>query len=147
MDDTLPPSAVLYADDHRGVYIPQYFAESIKHSCVTGVSEEDFLILCKGPDHEQYWETWSDVLDRARVTDDEGVEHYLFQDGDLWLVPVDTPPYDEETMRIVAENKANSLDITTPIEMAIDTLFHSYLRDSEGFYLDAERYGYKEKQE
>lgn len=88
MEYDLPDTAILYADSARGIYIPQHFAESIKRDSVTGVSEEDWVILETGPDHEWYWDTWSDVEDSAIVTDPEsGTVYRLMQDGDLWLVP------------------------------------------------------------
>jgi hypothetical protein len=81
-------NAELYADSNRGVYIPQHFAESINRACVTGVSEEDYNILLAGPEHEFYWETWGRVTDNAVITNpNTGKECYLYQDGDLWVVP------------------------------------------------------------
>ena len=85
----LPESAILYASDRHGVYIPQYFSESIKPECLSGVSGEDLAILLAGPDNEFYWEAWADVCDNAVFTDSNGVTFYLWQDGDLWLVPTD----------------------------------------------------------
>lgn len=86
----LPESAILYADSARGVYIPQYFAESIKRECVSGVDPSDLDSLTMGPDEcEYYWETWEVVLNSAVVTNLDGNQFYLYQDGDLWLVPVD----------------------------------------------------------
>jgi hypothetical protein len=55
----LPESAILYADSARGVYIPQYFAESIKRECVTGVTQEAWDILSHDPNADDcpdcYW--------------------------------------------------------------------------------------------
>jgi hypothetical protein len=86
----LPESAILYADSAHGVYIPQYFAESIKRECVSGVDPSDLDSLTMGPDEcEHYWDIWHDVESSAIVTDSEGNQFYLYQDGDLWLVPVD----------------------------------------------------------
>jgi hypothetical protein len=74
-----------YANDSHGVYIPQYFAESVKRDCVSGVSDEDWKILEAGPhDNDQYWEAWDEVLSRAKLTDPtNGKEGHLWQDGDL----------------------------------------------------------------
>lgn len=92
----LPETAELYALDRHGIYIPQYFAESVRRECVTGVSAEDWTILEEGPDHEWYWDTWDSVLSNARITSPEtGVTYSLWQDGDLWLVPADWSPCDE----------------------------------------------------
>jgi len=86
----LPESAILYADSAHGVYIPQYFAESIKRECVSGVDPFDLDSLAMGPDEcEHYWDTWHHVESNAVVTDSDGNQFYLYQDGDLWLIPVD----------------------------------------------------------
>jgi hypothetical protein len=71
------------------VYIPQFFATSFieRDKYVTGVSQKDWEILEEGPNHEHYWEVWTEVLDKAVVTDWNGVVYSLHQDGDLWLVP------------------------------------------------------------
>lgn len=92
----LPNDAILYADSARGVYIPQYFAESVVRESVSGVSDEDWTILESGPDHEWHWETWESVLNNARVTRaSDGQVFVLYQDGDLWLVPVEWSPEDD----------------------------------------------------
>ena len=91
----LPESAILYADSARGQYIPQHFAESIKREYVTGVTSEQFDILESGPDHESYWEVWCEIEQSAIVTDSAGQSFALYQDGDLWLVPVEWSPADE----------------------------------------------------
>jgi len=85
----LPENAILYASDRHGIYIPQYFAESIKPECLSGVSSEDMAILLAGPDHEEYWDAWDVVGNNATLTDSNGVTFYLYQDGDLWLIPSD----------------------------------------------------------
>lgn len=84
-------NAILYADSSRGVYIPQYFAESVKRECVTGIFGDDLQTLLDGPtlDNEWYWDAWNDTINAATVTDpDTGIEYGLWQDGDLWLVPL-----------------------------------------------------------
>lgn len=89
IDDDGPDlnNAELFLDSHRGVYIPRDFAQSINRKLVTGISEENYQVLASGPDHELYWETWDRVLDRAVIKHPEKGECYLFQDGDLWVVP------------------------------------------------------------
>ena len=52
------------------------------------MSDEDWAIVEAGPDHEYYWDTWDTVLANAQVTDENGVQYTLDQDGDLRLVPV-----------------------------------------------------------
>jgi hypothetical protein len=77
---------ILFLDDHRGVYIPRDFANEIKRECVSGVDAKTWAILEAGPDHEWYWEAWSDVIDRATVKDGDTV-YTVYQDGPCWLVP------------------------------------------------------------
>lgn len=79
-------NAILYADDHHGIYIPQYFARSVVRSCVENVHQSEWLILEAGPDHEHYWECWNTVCDNAVIISD-GTHYRLWQDGDLWLIP------------------------------------------------------------
>lgn len=84
------PEPLLWLDDHRGVYIPRDFANSFedRNSSVKGVDPETWEILEAGPDHEVYWEAWNDVQRDAVVTDENGVEYNVYQDGACWLIPV-----------------------------------------------------------
>lgn len=84
------PDMVLWLSDSRGVYIPRDFAKSFadRDKNVSGVSDEDWLVLEAGPEHEQYWDTWTKAEQNAIITDEEGVKYSLWQSGDLWLVPV-----------------------------------------------------------
>jgi hypothetical protein len=86
---TTKPDSLLWLSDARGIYIPRDFAASFKDRSkhVSGVSDEDWAILDAGPDHELYWDAWTEVCDDAVVTDDKGVRFTLWQDGDLWLIP------------------------------------------------------------
>jgi hypothetical protein len=80
---------ILFANDARGIYIPQHFAESISlDKCdLIGISQEDMDILKAGPDAEWYWETWDDVLSNGKVrVKENGQTFNLWQDGDLWLI-------------------------------------------------------------
>lgn len=93
---------VLLLSDARGQYIPRDFANEVKRECISGVSSEDLDYLALGPDdideahmpipgqlaHDAsfYWDTWSDVLDRAVITDTDGMQYFVYQDGDCWLI-------------------------------------------------------------
>lgn len=48
----LPKDSLLYADGSRGIYIPQYFAESVNRYTIARWSTwtADLNELCKGPD-------------------------------------------------------------------------------------------------
>ena len=93
----LPEAAILFADSSRGVYIPQFFAQSVNRYKIANWSSwlSDLDELCKGPeDCELYWDIWEDMLNRMELRDDSENEFSLYQDGDLWLVPVDWNPED-----------------------------------------------------
>jgi hypothetical protein len=78
---------ILFLSDARGIYIPRDFAQEIVRNTLTGVSAEDLDYLAAGPDGEHYWDVWSDVCDRAVITDPtDGTEYNIVQDGDCWLV-------------------------------------------------------------
>ena len=82
---------ICFSDSALGVYIPRHFAESIKREIVTGVTDQDWQDLTLDPygeDSEILWETWNKFLDNARVHHN-GIEYVLYQDGDLFLVPMD----------------------------------------------------------
>ena len=82
------PQPVLYLDFARGVYIPRDFAQSFaKTKYISGVSHADLEILEEGPNGALYWDVWTDVLDNAIITGDDGIPYFLAQDNDLWLIP------------------------------------------------------------
>lgn len=78
----------LYARSARGIYIPQHFAESVNRE-MCDAPDSDLDELLKGPETENYWDVWADVLDNTILTDSDGSQWRLEQDGDLWLVPED----------------------------------------------------------
>ena len=90
--------ADLYAADNRGIYIPQFFAETVNRELVRGVSIEDWKTLEEGPDAEFYWDAWDNVLNRAIIKSPEGKNGFLWQDGDLWIIwGFDDPDYEALT--------------------------------------------------
>ena len=89
MSINLPESAKLYLCDSRGIYIPQNFIEFTYEDCIDGVSSWVKEVLAIGPEHEGYWDAWDECLSSCVVTSkDDGVKYTLWQDGDLWLIPV-----------------------------------------------------------
>lgn len=89
--------ALLLVSDHHGQYVPQRFAHDVDRDVVRGVSSEDWEILEIGPEHEYYWDVWDHVLTNATLVDPSGIAHYLFQDGDLWAVPVGAEDAEADT--------------------------------------------------
>jgi hypothetical protein len=89
----IKPEPILWFADTRGVNIPREFAFAFhrKHKDVEhteGVTTEQFYILEEGPTHDDYWETWYDVLRDCRVVDRAGNKYTLHHDGDLWFIPI-----------------------------------------------------------
>lgn len=86
---THKPEPILYLSDARGIYIPRDFATDTRRDCITGLADDVLPILEAGPEHEWYWDAWTDVENNARVTDPTtGTVYTVFQDGDCWLIPV-----------------------------------------------------------
>lgn len=75
----------IYADANRGVYIPQFFAQTVKRELLRGVESSDLEILEAGPDHESYWDAWASVLDNAEIVTEAGESLVLYQDDDLFV--------------------------------------------------------------
>lgn len=88
-------NVILFAEDNRGIFIPQHFAESINRDFVTGVDSEQWTILEAGPEHELYWDVWDEVMNGAVVSKD-GREYTLYQDGDLFLIDHDNMTPEEK---------------------------------------------------
>lgn len=73
---------VIIVDSAHGQYIPQIAAECLVEGWT--ISEEDRNILLSGPDHDEYWDSWDNVLCFAEYTDSEGNIWHLHHDGDLF---------------------------------------------------------------
>ena len=80
------PQPILWLDGARGQYIPQQFARSRIDMTVEGVSYDAWRALEAGPDHEDYGEAWTEVLDCAQVIV-KGQRYSVHQDKDVWLIP------------------------------------------------------------
>jgi hypothetical protein len=79
---------VLLVDSAAGIYVPQSFAESHQMN-EWGVSEEDESILMAGPEEEDYWDVWEEIVSAAIYEDSDGMKWTLHQDGDLWAIRED----------------------------------------------------------
>ena len=83
-------NASLLINGAHGIYIPQFFAQNYEKYVTNPEEIEDELKdLKSGPDNEFYWDSWATVMDNAKLKDDNGRECSLWQDGDLWAIPVD----------------------------------------------------------
>jgi hypothetical protein len=89
-DGTDLTNAVLLIDSHHGQYIPQLFADKFGQFIENEAYNADLL----SPDGEFYWESWEYVLDNTTIQI-EGKPYTLYQDGDLFALPVEvTPTYE-----------------------------------------------------
>jgi hypothetical protein len=90
--DYFEKNAILFADELRGIYIPQHFAQSLADDAQViydhDLDDWDTIkpILLEGPDHDLYWDSWHSTLDNAKIHHD-GKVYSLWQDGDLWILP------------------------------------------------------------
>jgi hypothetical protein len=83
MNNVKHKDAVLYANDSRGIYIPQHFAESYNTDRWLPISSKLIESLKLGPhDSDDYWDIWCEVMDNAETV----CGGSLHQDGDLWIV-------------------------------------------------------------
>ena len=96
MDTQLPETAEIYLDDSRGQYIPRDFFQITKPECIRWHCDTEqktwILDQCSDPDKEFYWDAWNDAEAYGHVTvinPETHIEYGLYQDGDLWLIPVD----------------------------------------------------------
>jgi len=85
---TFECDAILMVDDHHGVYQAQYFAECILKDCVSGVTDDEWNQLAKGPDEEYHWDLWTQIESNATITNpDTGIKYFIYHNGPIWLVP------------------------------------------------------------
>ena len=82
----------LFVNDSHGVYIPRVFAQCANREMLNGITKQDWNDLESidpyGEESELLWDTWDRVLSNATATTADGKEYTLYQDGDLWLVPL-----------------------------------------------------------
>lgn len=90
--ENIPESAILHLDGNRGQYMPRDFFEITIPECIKWDCSDEtktwILATCKDPENESYWHAWNDAENHCTIVDpDSGIEYYLYQDMDLWLVP------------------------------------------------------------
>ena len=84
----------LLINEDSGQFIPFRFAnefctkDNIDNGVIKNVDQEDLDILLSGPDNEQYWDVWDDVLQTVEI--EFGNNTYkLMQEGDLFMLCFD----------------------------------------------------------
>jgi hypothetical protein len=81
----LPNNAFCLIDSNRGIYIPQQFAKNWGDEST--MTREQEQVLLYGPNHDDYWDVWDEVVDTVKFVFD-GTTCTLWEDGDLFAVPV-----------------------------------------------------------
>lgn len=81
----------LLVDSHHGIYIIQFFCQQYA-PYITNIDKvkEDLDICLAGPDHEDYYDAWSNLIDNVEFTNDKGEKYTignLEDEGDLWAIP------------------------------------------------------------
>lgn len=89
------PAIQLLLDGCHGIYLPQQFATQFDLAKFNLPDKAVIEYLLAGPEDEEYWDAWAEVLDAATYAGTDGNTYYLYQDGDLWLVCEDTMTEEE----------------------------------------------------
>lgn len=77
----------LLINSATGIYMPQLFAQMAKGEQIT---PEQKGILLHGPEHDDYWEVWEEVVNTCKIVgEDDGIAYTLHVEEDLWAVPED----------------------------------------------------------
>lgn len=80
-----PKAVEILADSSRGIYIPKHFAEACPNW--SGIDQEQYRILNRGPNNVHYWDTWEQVLNNAYyIEESTGRKFQLHHDGDLFAL-------------------------------------------------------------
>ena len=81
----------LLVNDANGIYIAQVFCERYADSIKNKEELQDDINTClEGPENEEYWDAWVDVMDNAVLIADNGQEMNvgnIGEGGDLWAIP------------------------------------------------------------
>lgn len=91
MTNTINKQPELLVNDHQGIYIAQVFCQ-LYPAYITNMDKvkEDFDICLLGPDNEDYFEAWANLMDNVEFTNDKGEKYSvgnLGEGGDLWAIP------------------------------------------------------------
>jgi len=90
MNENKKEPELLVLDSH-GIYIPKLFCQAYR-TYITNMDKvkDEFDICAQGPDHDEYWEAWDDLMRDVELTNDEGIKMtigYLPECSDLWAFP------------------------------------------------------------
>ena len=77
----------LLLSDASGIYIPRDFITQFRGWKGYGKGKyPEYKRILSNPENELYWDAWNELLDKLTYTTEKGIEHSLYQDGDLFAV-------------------------------------------------------------
>ena len=117
---------VLAVDGSRGIYVPKFFAENYP-SCMDG-SERDILLA--GPEHENYWDVWSDI----QGSECWGGDIWQGESGDLFIIS-DSPM---DTLIMNWSNSECLDDCPNEIKSIVEKLADEFVTDPSGYLSEDE---------
>lgn len=81
----------LLVNDAHGIYVIQQFVKKYLSYIVNRCElQEDIDIVFDGPEHEDFYDAWANLLDKVQLTNDKGEKFTignLGDRGDLWAIP------------------------------------------------------------
>lgn len=89
MKTQIENEAILIADSHHGIYIPQLVVKSQLNNPLwdwSEVEKEYVQSVINGPDDEFYWDAW-DVIESNVIINYNGEKYFLVMNEGLWAVP------------------------------------------------------------
>jgi hypothetical protein len=83
--------AELLVNSAHGIYIPQVFVEAYEKYILWPDDSrvEETLSDLKSPDNEFYCDSWDYLTGNCKLTNDNGKQFIIYQNEDVWAVPVD----------------------------------------------------------
>ena len=93
---------MMIVDGCNGIYVPKVFAERVENACcgwrygdltITGMDdermEENLVALRQGPETQDYWDIWDEMVGTLVFHNIAGRRMVLEQDQDLFLMDED----------------------------------------------------------
>lgn len=93
-------NAILLYDGHHGIYIPKICAEDILSGSLKVKNFDQLkweLSELGNTENESYWDAWTGLMGKGIFTNKWGQEYYLYQDDDVWAIPVGESFEDDDT--------------------------------------------------
>lgn len=78
----------LMVDGSYGIYVPKRFYDNVELE-QWNINKDEYKDL-SSPDSEHYWDTWDELVDKAKFVTKDGTEYKLeMDDGDCFVVKVE----------------------------------------------------------